>query len=1438
MLFNQGENTMSVEWKNGVRGKTGLAVPVYKVGVRQVTWRAKGALLSLFVSGILASSFAHAISASDQALLSSLSDAERSTLEFRVVEDEERALGKRHLLFQKTTRTSKQQKSLTEQSGNPGLEAASFFTVGSDINCSHTTIQSAVSAASSGDVISVMNETFQGDAALFNVINKSLTIRGGRVDCNPGSSISGYTKLFGTGMTNPDSIIELTDSAGGMDVNLSTFNISSGQDDIDDGGGIEISGKSSATLAQRLHLRLSDVIVHVNVSDNGGGIHMTDGKLTISNESNIATNTANTHGGGIYCLNGEIILSTDSIIGNGPGVFDVGNTAGDSGGGVFLDSCDLTLDATDGVTGAYILDNSATLSGGGIVASNSSTVNLNGDKAWVNLNEASSGGGIYAFSNSTVYGYNSSIKGNSADGGGGVYLFGASLFLLRSADYPCHGKCNELSENHASTHSGAVYHDGGEVMLDGVWIEGNYSLASGMIMESRNTLTVRNSMILNNRYPQGEAGSAEALFDVINSSATLEYTTVAANKIDPGGLLLKLNDPGASADLDSNIIWDNENNLYPIGGDPGATFTQANNMNDTGFPGSSAGAFFLVPGSNYHIAATSPAVDSGTESLTQLHDIDGEPRGLQETPDAGADEANAKIGIGGAVCEYSTIEEAITAAIDSDTIYISGGNYLESAIAIDKSLTFVQADLSCQDEQLNPMPANLVVDGSNLFNSTGGLFNVANGKTVSFKNMTLQNAHANYGGIIYTGTSTSLLLDNVVIKGGTAQQHGGGVRGHGTVRLINGSAISNNFAASIGAPNDAHAQSGGGVSLSSSGSLTLDGDSLISDNNAVKSGGGIYAAGTVSVGSLAQILANTADIGGGIYASTGTSISINGELVKNKAAQGAGIYTDGASINLAGTARVRENTAEFHGGGLYLRNSSNLTMGDSVFVQNNKADRGAGIYVLTGGPQITISGGIVRFNSATTSGGGLHVATDVLDGSVSLQTTSYKSNSAKTGAGISYDSRQVGGSLLMIDVDVTHNNASISGGGISIWGEQALSALTFTGSHISLNNATVNGGGLELRNASDFQINDAWVQTNTAVENGGGIYLTRGAQLSSQNTNFSLNTASKGGGMYLDGTVTGPIVLLESQSRISSNTADFGGGVYLAGTLGAVAVFTMRDGFMSNNEATSWGGVVLSRTGSTFIERTLFDNNSAGAASIIDGIDSVSLIKNSIFHSNTGSTLFKTGVDDNLVVRDSTLDAGTVANAFSSSDASGGVTLSNSILAGFSDSFSGPAILDATCILDSNGELGPMDSAMFVNAPGFDYHLQSNSPAINKCISGTISDYESNNRPVSGGATPYDMGAYEYQTPVVSWVLTVSVQGSGTISSSPGGIDCGIDCSESYTSGTAVTLSAVAEPGFVFDSWSGACSGNSSCMVNMTADKNVTANFAAASDAIFSDSFE
>ena len=83
-----------------------------------------------------------------------------------------------------------------------------------------------------------------------------------------------------------------------------------------------------------------------------------------------------------------------------------------------------------------------------------------------------------------------------------------------------------------------------------------------------------------------------------------------------------------------------------------------------------------------------------------------------------------------------------------------------------------------------------------------------------------------------------------------------------------------------------------------------------------------------------------------------------------------------------------------------------------------------------------------------------------------------------------------------------------------------------------------------------------------------------------------------------------------------------------------------------------------------------------------------------------------------------------------------------------------------------------------------------------------------------------------------SWVatgkfLTVTKTGggTGTVTSSPSGINCGGVCSYGFSSGAVVTLTATASIGSAFTGWSGACSGmERTCTVRM--DAGVSANAA------------
>ena len=74
-------------------------------------------------------------------------------------------------------------------------------------------------------------------------------------------------------------------------------------------------------------------------------------------------------------------------------------------------------------------------------------------------------------------------------------------------------------------------------------------------------------------------------------------------------------------------------------------------------------------------------------------------------------------------------------------------------------------------------------------------------------------------------------------------------------------------------------------------------------------------------------------------------------------------------------------------------------------------------------------------------------------------------------------------------------------------------------------------------------------------------------------------------------------------------------------------------------------------------------------------------------------------------------------------------------------------------------------------------------------------------------------------------------EGSGTVTSTPSGIDCGSTCSTSFDDGTSVTLTATPDAGSTFSSWSG-CEPQTQtqCSVTMTQATTVTVTFAIGGD--------
>ncbi len=87
---------------------------------------------------------------------------------------------------------------------------------------------------------------------------------------------------------------------------------------------------------------------------------------------------------------------------------------------------------------------------------------------------------------------------------------------------------------------------------------------------------------------------------------------------------------------------------------------------------------------------------------------------------------------------------------------------------------------------------------------------------------------------------------------------------------------------------------------------------------------------------------------------------------------------------------------------------------------------------------------------------------------------------------------------------------------------------------------------------------------------------------------------------------------------------------------------------------------------------------------------------------------------------------------------------------------------------------------------------------------------------------------------VGAFTLTVikAGNGTGTVTSSDGGIDCGPDCSETYRDGDSVTLSAVPDSGFEFTGWDcgGTLVSSATLPLTMISSITCTATFGAPAD--------
>ena len=202
---------------------------------------------------------------------------------------------------------------------------------------------------------------------------------------------------------------------------------------------------------------------------------------------------------------------------------------------------------------------------------------------------------------------------------------------------------------------------------------------------------------------------------------------------------------------------------------------------------------------------------------------------------------------------------------------------------------------------------------------------------------------------------------------------------------------------------------------------------------------------------------------------------------------------------------------------------------------------------------------------------------------------------------------QNGANLTLQNITLQNGDSDSDGGAIYV---ERLSTLTLTNSAIN-NSVAANGGAIALNawgssdaggtlivTGSSFSGNSSTAAAIPGGGNGGGaLYITGGSTAAVSGSTFSNNVSVNGGGIHILGAN-----LTVSDSTFSGNVANNiaggggGGAIYVDGTKNFNGTIDIATSTFSNNQSNQLGGAIFSfpeGTGSTIIDQSLFDGNSA-----------------------------------------------------------------------------------------------------------------------------------------------------------------------------------------------------------------------------------------------------
>ena len=199
--------------------------------------------------------------------------------------------------------------------------------------------------------------------------------------------------------------------------------------------------------------------------------------------------------------------------------------------------------------------------------------------------------------------------------------------------------------------------------------------------------------------------------------------------------------------------------------------------------------------------------------------------------------------------DFPTIQEAINASLDDDTIELAEGEFNGDG---NRDLEFLGKAITLQSESNDPTTCTIDCEGSDNDQHRGVFFRAGEGRSTILRGIRVFDGYKGIGGGIYFDDLTSPTLDNCIIE---ACSYGSGLFcDDGASPLVLNCIIRNNAS-----------PDGGGITCRDGSSIEMQ-DCEISYNWAWGNGGGILAYEDASVALLrCTLVGNAAHLGGGMY---------------------------------------------------------------------------------------------------------------------------------------------------------------------------------------------------------------------------------------------------------------------------------------------------------------------------------------------------------------------------------------------------------------------------------------------------------------------------------------------------------------------------------------------------------------------------------------------